>query len=350
MAAVLVMAAIGAWAVTTERVSYVITHGISMNPVYYQDDLVVLVQQHRYQVGQIVAYRDAPSQGEVLHRIVAGDSAGYVFKGDNNASRDPVELPAEKLIGSAFFHVPKGGVWLKPLLSPTGLGMIGFLILGAGAAPHRTRREVPRGRRKKRVKAMARQESPLSAVLSISRAIGRLSPLLRGAAALVALAAILGIVVAALGWSKPLTSTQVDAPADSRSITFSYSAKVPRSPAYDGTQAISPTPVFRKLAHRVDLRVRYQGSPGILELTAALSNGAGWHTTMQLAPPRRFSTPVHDTTVALDLNALDKRAAAAAEAIGMQAMPVSIAVQARVTKNGGPPSRLHFHYCSNPCN
>ena len=52
--------------------------------------------------------------------------------------------------GGAVVHVPKGGVWLKPLLSPTGLGMMGFLIVSSSAALPRNRREIPRGCRTRR--------------------------------------------------------------------------------------------------------------------------------------------------------------------------------------------------------
>ena len=34
MAAIILMAAIGAWAVGTGQVSYVVTNGVSMNPVF----------------------------------------------------------------------------------------------------------------------------------------------------------------------------------------------------------------------------------------------------------------------------------------------------------------------------
>ena len=40
VAVIFAITAIGGWAVVTGRASYVVTSGISMNPVYYQDDLV----------------------------------------------------------------------------------------------------------------------------------------------------------------------------------------------------------------------------------------------------------------------------------------------------------------------
>jgi signal peptidase I len=338
MAVILVMTAIGGWAVCTGRVSYVITHGVSMSPVYYQGDLVFVVKANSYRVGQIAAYHGATPGLEVLHRIIAGDGkAGYVFKGDNNQSTDVVYPTADEVIGKAVLHVPKGGIWLKPLLSPTGLGMIGFLIVSGGAAAARTRREIPRGRRKKKVKAMARQGGSWTAAVTVAKTIGRLPPLLRAAAVLTALIAGLGIALAVLGWMKPVAQTRTTDGAAAQSMTFSYSATVPSSAAYDGTKVTSPEPVFRKLADKVDLRVRYLGHPGALDVNATLSDGSGWHSTMQIAPAKRFSGASDDITMTLNLNDFQERARAAAKAIGTaEGAPVTVALTARVTAAGEP--------------
>src|SRR4051794_9041493 len=113
LAVILVMTAIGGWAVLTRRLSYFITHGVGMNPVYHQGDLVFVMKADPYRVGQIAAYHGAAPGLEVLHRIVGGDrTSGYVFKGDNNQSIDPINPTGDKLIGRAVLRVPKGGIWL----------------------------------------------------------------------------------------------------------------------------------------------------------------------------------------------------------------------------------------------
>src|SRR5688572_27228731 len=84
MAAIITMAAIGTWAAGTDRMSYVVTHGVSMQPVYYAGDFVLLVKADSYEVGQIAAYHGAGGRVEVLHRIIGGNSdTGYILKGDN---------------------------------------------------------------------------------------------------------------------------------------------------------------------------------------------------------------------------------------------------------------------------
>ena len=58
--------------VATGQVSFVVTHGTSMHPVYYEGDLVVVAPASSYQVGQIVAYREPGRDGVVLHGRIGG--------------------------------------------------------------------------------------------------------------------------------------------------------------------------------------------------------------------------------------------------------------------------------------
>jgi signal peptidase I len=327
MAVVLVAAAIGAWAIGTERVSYIVTSGVSMNPVYYENDLVIVCKADSYQVGQIAAYHD--SGIEVLHRIIGGDDeTGFVFKGDNNDSTDLSRPSADKLAGRALLHVPKGGIWLKPLLSPTGLGMIGFLIVGAGTATARNRREIPRGRRKKRVKAMARQGGSWASAVTFAKTVARLPPPLLALAGVAALAALFSLVLGVLGWMKPVSELH-SASAPTQTMAFSYSAKVPSSPAYDSTTVTSPDPIFRRLTNLVDVRMRYQGPPGTFDASAVLSDDSGWKTNLTLVQKKTAGDGL-DTTVPIDLTALVARQSAAAAAIGVQPGTLTVTINARV--------------------
>jgi len=103
------LAVLAAGAVATGQAAFVVTHGVSMNPVYYQGDLVIVARKPSYQVGQIVAYQLPTRHLVVLHRIIGGDASGYVFKGDNNQSIDAAKPPASQLIGRAVLHIPHAG-------------------------------------------------------------------------------------------------------------------------------------------------------------------------------------------------------------------------------------------------
>lgn len=322
------MAAIGTWAVATGQITYVVTEGVSMNPVYYRGDLVFVVKASDYRIGEIAAYRPPGARVKVLHRIVAGDPrAGFAFKGDNNQSTDSFRPRADQVLGRAALHIPRGGVWLKPVLSPIGLGMMGFLIVSGGAAVPRNRRELPRGRRRKRVKAMARQGGPGAAAMTVVTAVRRMPARQQSLAFLVALLALSGLALGILGWMKPTVRAAIN---PGQSMVFSYSASVPRSAAYDGTVAMAPDPIFRRLAQRVELRMQYRGQPGTFSADAAVSTGNGWHTTVPLITPSGFTGRSYTARITLDLRAIDARARAAAKAIGVAVDTVTIAVSARV--------------------
>lgn len=330
MAAALGAAAIGGWAVATDQVSYEITYGVSMDPVYHQGDLVFLTKADSYDVGDIAAYHGSSPGLVVLHRIIGGDATGFVFKGDNNQSIDPDKPTADQLIGRAVLHVPKGGLWLGPLLSPTGLGMIGFMIVSGGAAAAKTRREIPRGRRKKKVKAMS-GKGTLGTAAAVVKAIAAMPPLLRALACVLTAVGLLGVGLAVVGWMGPLTVKQRVEAADGQSMTFAYAAKVPEGPAYDGTVVESPEPLFRKVVDTVDLRLNYRGAPGTVEVAATLATASGWHTRMPLASPTAFPGERYEGVVRLNLDQIEARAKAAADAIGVEPGPISVGVAATVT-------------------
>jgi signal peptidase I len=332
------MTAFAAWALATGQVSYVITSGTSMNPVYHQGDLVVVAEAGSYRVGEIAAYRENPHAPTVLHRIIAKDPDGFVLKGDNNASVDPFTPAEGDLLGRAVLHVPAVGRLLGPVLSPTGLAMIGFMLVSTAGPGIRSRRDLRRDRRekkKKKVGTMAGHAGPARSTASALRAIAELPPALRAVSAVLAAVAGAGIALAVLGWGGPVAQAVPAEPGDGQSMTFSYSATVPRTPAYDGTTVGPPDPVFRRLARVVDLSMTYRGRPGRIEVAAKLSTASGWHTRMVLAAPRAFAQDRLDAKVRLDLDALDDRATEAADAIGVAPGPVSIAVEAVVTADGG---------------
>ena len=122
--------------------------------------------------------------------------------------------------------------------------------------------------------------------------------------------------------------------ADEPSLTLSYTADVPRSAAYDSTTVTSPQPVFRALSDLVDLHYAYQGPAGTLAMEAQLSTASGWESTIPLQGTRKVTGPEVTGRVPLDLDALDRRAARAAEVIGIPTTEVNVVVRARVTSGG----------------
>ncbi|MFD1212689.1 S24 family peptidase [Arthrobacter sp. GCM10027362] len=311
--------AAAALVLTTGQAAVVVTHGVSMNPVYHQGDLVVVARAPAYSTGQIAAYRLPAGNDIALHRIIGGDGTGFVLKGDNNQSIDPVRPTADQVLGRAVLHIPQAGTRLRGLTSPPVLALTAFALMAGGGTA------LTRRRRRRRRAAMPTHTTIRGSIAAVTAL-----PFPWRAAAVLALASgTLGLALAVPAWGGPLEEPGEPRTAGARMV-FSYTAEVGKTPAYDGTTATSPDPVFRRITDSVDLHLSYQGKPGTLSVAAELSTPGGWHSTVPLAPAERFTGNRHETTVRLDLKALDAKARAAAEVTGMPAEPVTVALTPRV--------------------
>ena len=304
----------------------VITSGVSMQPVYTEGDLVIVAEKPSYAVGDIAAFPKPDTEGTlVLHRIIGGDAdSGLVFQGDNNPSIDPVQPRGDELVGEAVLHLPRGGIWLRRLVSPPALAAMAFLLLAGGGAAAQTRRQRKKERRPVSARHSARSR-PSTGVLPPP-----LLPVAAGAAGV----GLLGLALSGVAWTRAAETTVAASTSATSTMDFSYVAQVPQTPAYDGTTVTSPQPVFRALTDRVDVTYRYQGLPGSLSVDAELSAASGWRSTLPLAAAAPVGAQ-HEGTVTLDLTELEERAAQGATAIGIPAAGIAVAVVPSVALEGG---------------
>lgn len=165
--------------------------------------------------------------------------------------------------------------------------------------------------------------------------VGTLPPTLSTIAAGAALLGVLGAGLAAFAWTGSTLRTVTDETPSDQKVTFSYTAEVPRTAAYDGTTVRSPDPVFRTLADSVDVSYAYQGEPGSVAVVADLTTTSGWHSTLQLTEPTSFDGDSYEGTVSLDLPALEQRAQEAADVIGVPADQVTVTVRPRFVTDSG---------------
>ncbi|PWJ53065.1 signal peptidase I [Quadrisphaera granulorum] len=362
---VVVVAAAVVLAVQTGWVTVVVTHGISMNPVYYQGDLVVAARKESYQVGDIVAFdHDDPdaSKTRVLHRIIAVQADGIVTKGDNRQTRDPGVTPFDKILGRAMLHVPQAGKLVNAAGSPWGIAVLvgGPLLLSliggaAGVKRGGTRARRARARRAEAAGAPSRRQlrpGVPAGSANTERWAQRQGPLpprpgsssITASGNPVALGVVLVLGAAGLGlgmssWTAPPEKTRTEAADDLvRTATFSYTADVRRSPVYDGTTVTSPAPVFRKVATGVYADLAYRGAAGeagSIDLSAKLSSPGGWTTTMPISSGLRYGGGAADLQEPLDLDAFLARSAAAAAITGLEAQPLAVVLTATVTPDSG---------------
>ncbi|VXC48086.1 Signal peptidase I [Arthrobacter sp. 9AX] len=319
--------AAAAWiALVTGQIAIVTTHGVSMNPVYYQGDLVVVARSQSYSVGQIAAYNLPVKDELVLHRIVGGSPEAFVFKGDNNESLDVLTPGSDQLVGRAVLHLAQGGVWLERLASPPMLGLAAFALMAGGSAA------TTRLRRKQRRASMSRHILDRTARL---QAVGSLPQRLWTVAAISGVLGILGLGLGVPAWAGPLEGPSTAEVKSGTRMDFSYSANVGQTPAYDGTTAHSPDPVFRKLTDTVDVHFIYHGEPGSITVAAELATPQGWHSTIPLADATAFSGDQYEGTVSLDLKSYDAKAKAASAVTGEAASQIAVKVVAQVKTSSG---------------
>jgi signal peptidase I len=132
-----VVLAVAAFLLWPERwggtMTYVITSGTSMQPMFSAGDLAVLRSADDYDVGDVVAYRSAELDRIVMHRVLTDDGGTYTFRGDNNEFADPEELGDDQVLGELALRVPKVGLVAEWLLRPVNLLLaVAALYLLAG--------------------------------------------------------------------------------------------------------------------------------------------------------------------------------------------------------------------------
>jgi signal peptidase I len=106
------------------QASYVIIRGISMEPGFHEGDLVIVHEAANYQVGDIVAYRNAELHGNVFHRIIGLNLDRFLFKGDNNSWIDSYYPTQEELIGKLWIDIPNAGKVVQWLRTPINMAII----------------------------------------------------------------------------------------------------------------------------------------------------------------------------------------------------------------------------------
>jgi signal peptidase I len=282
--------------------SYVVTHGISMEPRFHTGDLAIVRSEPSYHVGEIVAYHNKMLHTVVLHRIVGREGGRYVFKGDNNNFIDPEHPRASQLMGALWIHIAGGGKRLQSLKSPLRAGLlvaIGMLLLTGGVFARRRRRRL-RDRRAGGGAPRAPRSlppgasEPAVAILAVGVVV--LLPFL---------------MLALLAFSRaPSTRHSIQIPY-TQSGTLSYSADTSPNPAYPDGVAKTGEPLFTKLVNDVNLRFDYAfatkarhslaGKGSFLLLVTA---NDGWHRTLPLGSPIYFKGAHATITGTLSLSSL----------------------------------------------
>jgi signal peptidase I len=248
-------------------VSYVITDGISMEPELDAGDLVIVRDAPVYRVGDVAAYQSESLDRVVLHRIIRVDSAGFVFRGDNNDFIDQDRPGADEILGKKWLVIPGGGKVLAWIGNPLAATVLAFAIASVIFFAFRAR-----ARR-------SRERSSRPATPRPSPVPGARSRLLSPAVAGIAVFAAMG----AFGFAHPLTRAGHRNAAYVHRGNFEYEAKVGESAVYPSGRVITGQPLFVNLVDDVEVRFDYRLDTGAAtalggssSMVAVLSSPSGW--------------------------------------------------------------------------
>lgn len=273
------------------RASYVMVNGISMEPNYHTGDLVIVRKQPVYQVGNVVAYRDAQMSAYVIHRIIGIEQRQYVLKGDNNSWIDAYHPDQNEVAGKQWIYLPKAGRAILWLRVPANLSLVVVLVGGV---------------------FMTNQSAkPSIAGKGKNLPSFHKDGMLEGTLYLLGFLFMVFMGLSIFAFTRPLTRAADDIEYQ-QGGSYSYSASGTVG-VYDTDIVHSGEPVFPKLTCSLNIAFTYAVIGSQLEVVAGsqqmymrvLDEQSGWQRTIPLVPPTAFTGNSYSATSTLDLCQLD---------------------------------------------
>ena len=96
----------------------------SMTDAISVGDAVIVEKCSNYVVGDVITYFPYGENLTVTHRVVRTEGDKIYTKGDANDSEDPNPVYADQIVGKVTEIVPKIGLVIEWMKTPTGIGYI----------------------------------------------------------------------------------------------------------------------------------------------------------------------------------------------------------------------------------
>ena len=267
-------------------VSYVITQGDSMEPLFQSGDLVIVRESADYAVGDIIAADNKQLQAPVLHRIIEEREGSYVTKGDNNDFIDEYKPRPEDMMGKKWILIPGGGNFLRAVLTPFWTSLLVGLLALFVAWDSRRRQETPEPVSVATFEpARTKSETPTQQ--------------LRWFALPIALALAYFLALGFFAFTRPVTEIIARDAAVKHSGRFSYGGQAKKGPLYP--KGILDTGGVIHTSHVDNVRFSFTDEitsdeplalAGTARLTAILSSDIGWSRRFELAQEEWTGAPV----------------------------------------------------------
>ena len=297
----------------------VIARGSSMEPAYTDGDLVVVRRTGSYDVGDVVAYRDAVLDRVVLHRVIGTDGGRLTLQGDNNTWVDEFRPTPDQVIGRSIMTIPAVGTFI----GRAGPFMPVIVILAVIAMAAFSTRG-PRGRRGREGARSSGERLPSDTARTAALSIGALS--------------VLALSIALRAPATSLRTVDVSL-AHQGAITVALPDPDPR--IYPDGEVGVTDPIFVARSPRATFMLSYQldgpatSVAGAASLVATVSDHTGWTTDVLLIPERTFEGPTVRARGRLNLRALWRGLERVQRATGMVHDSYLVEINARVSARGG---------------
>lgn len=324
--AIAVVALVATWALFGPRqlggaVTYVTTHGDSMEPKMYEGDLALVRAEDTYEVGDVVAYHSENLDRLVLHRVIRIDGDRFVMKGDNNDWIDSEEPGREDIVGKLWIRAGGIGRIAESLRAPKFAALAAGLIALFWITFS--------GDKKSRSSAATRRRSGVVSEELLTYVIA-----VAGAFAL----------LTGLAFARPTQSTSDSETTYRHEGRFGYSADAPKGAVYPEGKIDTGDPVFLRLADNVDVSFDYElrsdlplDVKGKAQLVAQLGDPAGWNRTFELTEMKEFKGSEVSLDGTLELDQMRKliQKVERATAFPKDSYPLSVTPQVEVAGEMG---------------
>ncbi len=331
------------------KATYLVISGISMEPRFHDNDLVILYKASNYQVGDIAAYYDGITGGAIIHQIIAQEDDRFILQGINNSWIDPYHPTQTDMLGKFWLHLPSGGklvtriqalpLWIKSTLAA---GLIILII-----APAIVSQDRQQGKR--------RRQKPTKERRSVGHFGQNKADIIFFFVSLVIASALLAF----FAFSRPLSHTVSNNLTYEQIGEFSYSAAAPPG-VYNSNTVQTGEPIFRQLINQITVNFDYQlvtdlptELNGIYRLDIEIKHDNGWNKTITLIPDTPFNGPILSISNAIDLSQVQNVIDSLEQQTALQNQRYTLAVVPVVSVNGklaGQPlkdeflSRLVFNF------
>ncbi len=314
--------------------AYIQIIGSSMEPTFHVGDLVLVRADANYNIGDIVAYKNAELKSNVFHRIIGIENSHFTLRGDNNSWIDAYRPSSDEVIGKLWLHLPRAGTLLQKIRQPINMALIAGTLAGILALSYfnekskgkrpmnkKNLREwigglIPRTKARERTQSTLDMETDSSKRNTLHRFISLLKttgPAFSGNTSevsffVISMVAFISLILAIIAFARPAMISAPDDVTYGHIGLFSYSAVAPAG-IYDSNTVRTGEPIFPKLTCTANINFHYSliGDPleniaGKYQMTAQVIEAqSGWKRTISIQSETPFTGNTFDITAKVDL-------------------------------------------------